>query len=78
LVIELPLPKELFTQFLGQQIAREPDPDAIDAKRMADLEAAAWAESGNAKRIALDFLGIRDTFRKAWGVSVYHPPLSAG
>jgi tetratricopeptide (TPR) repeat protein len=66
-MMELPLPEELFTQFLSQQIAREPDPDAIDEKRMADLEAAAWAESGNAKRIAFDFLGITDTFRKAWG-----------
>lgn len=65
-MIEFPLPEELFTQFLSQKIAEEPDPDAIDEKRRADLEAAAWAESAEAKRIAFDYPGIGDTFRKAW------------
>jgi hypothetical protein len=49
-------------------VAERLDPSIFGEKRVADLMAAAWAELGNAKRIAEDFEGARRAFNEAWRI----------
>ena len=44
------------------------DVGALGEKRVADLQAAAWAALGNARRIADDFEGARQAFNEAWRI----------
>jgi tetratricopeptide (TPR) repeat protein len=47
-------------------VAERLDPVTLGEERIADLNAAAWAALGNAKRIAEDFEGARRAFNEAW------------
>jgi tetratricopeptide (TPR) repeat protein len=42
------------------------DSAGLDAERLADFRATAQAALGNARRLAKDFDGAREAFRKAW------------
>lgn len=44
------------------------DPARFGRERIADLRAAAWADLGNAKRVAEDFDGARRAFNQAWRI----------
>lgn len=49
-------------------VAERLDPSVLGEERLADLKASAWAELGNAKRIAEDFEGARRAFNEAWQI----------
>lgn len=49
-------------------VAERLDPAVMGEKLVADLKVAAWAELGNAKRIAEDFEGARRAFNEAWRI----------
>ncbi len=49
-------------------VAERLDPAVFGEERLADLKASAWAELGNAKRIAEDFEGARRAFNEAWKI----------
>jgi tetratricopeptide (TPR) repeat protein len=53
---------------LAVLVAERLDPAMLGEERVADLKAAAWAELGNAKRIAEDFEGARRAFNEAWRI----------
>ncbi|HVS01011.1 MAG TPA: hypothetical protein VMW27_30615 [Thermoanaerobaculia bacterium] len=50
---------------LAVVIAGRLDPGMIGQERVADLQAAAWANLGNVKRLASDFEGSRHAFHEA-------------
>lgn len=49
-------------------VAEHLDPERHGKERSKDLLAAAWAELGNARRLASDFEGARRSFNEAWRV----------
>jgi len=51
---------------LAITVAELLDPGALGEKRVADLQANAWAALGNVMRIASDFEGARSAFNEAW------------
>lgn len=51
---------------LALRVAERLDPALLGEKLISDLKVAAWAELGNAKRIAEDFEGARRAFNEAW------------
>lgn len=53
---------------LAVVIAEHLDPAEIGEERVADLQAIAWANLGNARRIANDFEGARRAFNEAWRI----------
>ena len=50
------------------RVAEQIDPVPLGEERLADLKASAWAELGNAQRIAEDFEGARRAFNEAWRI----------
>jgi tetratricopeptide (TPR) repeat protein len=53
---------------LALMVAEQLDPAPLGEERLADLQASAWAELGNARRVAEDFEGARRAFNEAWKV----------
>lgn len=53
---------------LAIMVAERLDSELIGKKRVADLQAAAWASLGNARRLASDFEGSRRAFNEAWRI----------
>jgi tetratricopeptide (TPR) repeat protein len=53
---------------LAVLVAERLDPERHGKARVADLRASAWAELGNAKRLASDFEGARGAFNEAWRI----------
>jgi tetratricopeptide (TPR) repeat protein len=53
---------------LALMVAERLDPALMGEKRVSDLKVSAWAELGNAKRIAEDFEGARRAFNEAWRI----------
>jgi tetratricopeptide (TPR) repeat protein len=53
---------------LAITVSERLDPGILGEQRIADLQAAAWAELGNARRIADDFEGARGAFHEAWRI----------
>ena len=51
---------------LAVTVAEKLDPAVVGEKRIADLQASAWAALGNAKRVASDFEGAQRAFNEAW------------
>lgn len=51
---------------LAVLVAERLDTSVIGEPRVRDLKAAAWAQLGNARRIAEDFEGARRAFKEAW------------
>lgn len=51
---------------LAIAVAKQFDPPQIGKRRVADLQAAAWAALGNAQRIAEDFERAPHSFNEAW------------
>jgi len=53
---------------LALVVAEHLDPQEIGERRLADLQASAWAALGNARRLASDFEGSRRAFNDAWRI----------
>ena len=53
---------------LALAIAERLDPSEVGEQRIADLQANAWAMLGNARRLASDFEGARQSFNEAWRI----------
>lgn len=51
---------------LAIAVAERLIPRGLDEKQVGDLHATAWAELGNARRLAADFEGSRAAFNEAW------------
>lgn len=51
---------------LAIRVAELLDVERQGSRHQADLRATAWAELGNAKRLASDFEGARQAFNQAW------------
>jgi tetratricopeptide (TPR) repeat protein len=51
---------------LAVLVAERLDETVLGKERVGDLKAAAWAQLGNARRIAEDFEGARRAFNEAW------------
>lgn len=54
--------------WLAILVAERLDPGRYSRERIGDLRASAWAELGNAKRLASDLEGARRAFNEAWRV----------